>query len=198
MTIATFLSIIITGLFTSNILLVQGVGSTSVAMATKSTNNPYKMGITVFAVLFLSTLIGFVLYNYILVQGNMEFLAILVFMLLIAGISMALDSCLKKYNQQYHSIFGNFLSTTIINSTILFLVQYSLLSNFGNHLGQVLLTSIFSGLGFLLALILLSSIQERLTLAKNDIPKPFKGIPIILISLAIISMAFMGLVGLSF
>jgi len=198
MTAATFVSIIITGLFTSNILFVQGVGSNGIVLSDNKSNNPYKMGVAVLLVLFLSTLIGFVLYNYVLVKAGIEFLSVIVFMVLIAGVSMAITYCLKQYSSKLHTMFGNFLNTTIINSAILFLVPFSIFGTFSDNIGQVLLTSIFTGLGFMLALILLLSVQERLALAKNDIPKALKGIPIVLISLAIISMAFMGLSGLSF
>jgi len=194
---ATFVSILVMGLLSSNILFVQGVGAVSVLGQQKVAKCPYRMGLVVVVVLILSALVCHLLYYGILEKANIQYFAILLYMVVIAGISIALDAIVRKASPKLHKSLGNYLTATIINSLVLYVVSFVVLhSDTNQNLLQALFNALFVGIGFVIALIIMDSIKQKIALA--DTPKHFRGIPILLLSLGIIAMAFFGFKGLAF
>ena len=208
MTFESFVAILVMGVLSGNLLAVGGVGVETVsgatcladghdldkAMSIKQNRNPYKLGLAVTVILCLAALLNFLVYYEVLVPLGFEFLHILVFMIVIAGLVFGLDALLKKCIplQKWAP-----LNALAINSLVLFAVQFVLIpSNMSGKLGTVLLNALFVGLGYLVVLQLVHSIKFKLATA--EVPRAFQGLPILLIALGLVAMAFAGLGGLSF
>ena len=153
------------------------------------------------AVIFVMTLASFItslVYRHLLhftvggTEVNLSFLQVLLFILIIAGLVQLIEIMLQKLSPKLYQALGIYLPLITTNCAVLGAATIIADSNF-----TVLEATVFglcSGIGFALALVLFSSLRERLDLA--EVPKPFQGTPIALITAGILAMAFVGFSGL--
>ncbi len=153
------------------------------------------------AVIFVMTIASFItslVYRHLLhftiggKEYDLSFLQVLLFILIIAGLVQLIEIMLQKLSPKLYQALGIYLPLITTNCAVLGAATINADSNF-----TVLEATIFglcSGVGFALALVLFSSLRERLDLA--EVPKPFQGTPIALITAGILAMAFVGFSGL--
>lgn len=153
------------------------------------------------AVIFVMTIASFItslVYRHLLhftiggKEYDLSFLQVLLFILIIAGLVQLIEIMLQKLSPKLYQALGIYLPLITTNCAVLGAATINADSNF-----TVLEATIFglcSGVGFALALVLFSSLRERLELA--EVPKPFQGTPIALITAGILAMAFVGFSGL--
>ncbi len=153
------------------------------------------------AVIFVMTLASFVtslISTYLLrftVGGksyDLTFLRVLLFILVIAGLVQLIEIALQKLSPALYQALGIYLPLITTNCAVLGAATISF--NEGHTVLQATVFGGFSGVGFALALVLFSSLRERLELASP--PKAFEGTPIALITAGILAMAFVGFSGL--
>ncbi len=185
----SIVSIVIAGLITNNIVLVQSWGMCPYLGVSKKTNSAVGMGLAVTFVITLSSIICWLLYNYMLVPLKLEYLQTIVFILIIAVLVQIIDIVLKKFSPSLYNALGVYLALITTNCAVLSTANNSINSDFIT----MLVTAITTGLGFLLALILMAGIREKSELSKT--PKIFQGFSIALIIAAIMAMAFQGFSG---
>ena len=149
------------------------------------------------AVIFVMTIASFItslVYRHLLhftINGkeyDLSFLQVLLFILIIAGLVQLIEIMLQKLSPKLYQALGIYLPLITTNCAVLGAATINADSNF-----TVLEATVFglcSGVGFALALVLFSSLRERLDLA--EVPKPFQGTPIALITAGILAMAFVG------
>lgn len=197
MSIAEIISIIIAGIVTDNIVLVNSLGICPFLGVSKKTSSSIGMGMAVTFVLVLSSLVCYVLYYYVLVPLGYAYLQTVVFILIIAVLVQLLDIVLKKLSPSLYNSLGVFLALITTNCAVLFTAN-DIIANPDTYpnLLYAVVRALSVGLGFTLALILMAGIRERMEIAK--IPKYFRGLPIALITAGIMALAFAGLNGLSF
>ena len=147
------------------------------------------------AVIFVITLASFVaglLYEFILVPLNITFLKTIVFILVIAALVQFVELFLKKYMKSLYQALGVFLPLITTNCAVLGVAITNV------NLEYDLLTSVVNGfatsVGFAIAIIILAGIREKMEY--NDIPKPFQGMPIVLVTAGLMAIAFCGFAGL--
>ncbi len=159
------------------------------------------------AVIFVMTIASFVtavLYKLLLsaelviagVNVNLGFTKILLFIVVIASLVQIIEILLKKFSPSLYAALGIYLPLITTNCAVLGAAELNASANGGLGRG-ILESTVFgfsTGIGFGLALILFSSLRERLELSR--IPKPFQGVAIALITAGILAMAFMGFSGL--
>lgn len=193
----SLVSIIILSVFTNNIVFNQTLGICPYLGVSKKTDTAAGMGLAVTLVLTICYLILYLLYQFVMVPLNMEYLSNMVFILVIAAMVQLLEILLKKFIPVLSKSMGIYLPLITTNCAILGTLLIVVNSDYlvKNGFVQGLFTTVFVGIGFLLALVLMSGIRERLT---QEVPKPFQGLPIALFTAAIIGLAFYGLNGLSF
>lgn len=153
------------------------------------------------AVIFVMTIASFItslVYRHLLhftiggKEYDLSFLQVLLFILIIAGLVQLIEIMLQKLSPKLYQALGIYLPLITTNCAVLGAATINADSNF-----TVLEATVFglcSGVGFALALVLFSSLRERLDLA--EVPKPFQGTPIALITAGILAMAFVGFSGL--
>ncbi len=150
------------------------------------------MSITFTAVMVISSALSWIVFKYIMIPFQLEFLKIIVFIGVIAAFVQSADTIMKKVSPAMYHKLGIYLALITTNCIILAVPLinagegYSFIESMAFGLG--------SGLGFALALVIMASIREKLELA--DIPAPFKGMPISFIVAGLIALAFTGFSGL--
>ena len=205
---ASLVGIMLAAFITNNIVLDKSIGICPFLGVSKKTSSAVGMGIAVTFVLVVSSLITYAVYNYLLfnplliaknANWDLSYLKIIVFILVIAALVQTIEIILKKFSPTLYNAMGIYLPLITTNCAVMYTANFviTLRSAAGNpDFLQVFVHSLFVGLGFMLALVLMSGIRERLN--KVEIAKPFKGFPIALLAAGIMSMAFIGLGGISF
>lgn len=150
------------------------------------------MSITFTSVMMISAALSWVVFNFIMAPLQIEFLKIIVFIGIIAGLVQASDTIMRKMSPGLYYKLGIYLALISTNCIILAVP----LVNAGEHYTfmQSLAFGLGSGLGFALALIIMASIREKIELA--EVPAPFRGLPIAFIITGLIALAFTGFSGL--
>lgn len=158
----------------------------------KKMNTAVGMSITFTVVMLLSATLSWLAFRLLLLPLQLEFLKIVVFIGIVAGLVQASDTIMRKVAPDLFKKLGIYLALISTNCIILAVPlinadeKYTLLQSLAFALG--------SGLGFALALIIMASIREKLELA--DVPAPFRGMPIAFIVSGLIALAFAGFSGL--
>jgi electron transport complex protein RnfA len=138
-------------------------------------------------------MMSWALYRYLLKPFGLDFLQIVVFIGMVSLSVQAVDTILRKVNPSLFKAFGVYLVLVIANCVIIAVPliladsEYNAFESLGLALG--------SGLGFLLALFLMSSVRERLELA--NVPLTFRGLPIAFVLGGLFALAFLGFSGMT-
>ena len=149
------------------------------------------MGWAVLFVTLLATAVTYPIYNYVLI-GNLEFLQTLIFILVIASLVQLVEFYLKKAAPALYSSMGVYLALITTNCAILAVTIDAI--DEGYTFVQALVHAAGSAFGFMISLLLLAGLRERIDNA--PVPKFLKGTPILFIAAALLSMAFEGFKGL--
>ncbi len=186
--------IIITGALINNVVLNQFLGICSFLGVSKQMKASASLGGAVIFVITIASAVASLLYDYVLAPLGMDFMKTIVFILVIAALVQIVEMFLKKTSPGVYKALGIYLPLITTNCAVLGVA----LTNVQD--GYNFIESVFSGfgtaVGFTIAIVLLASIRSRIR--EEDIPAPLRGAPIVLISAALMSIAFMGFSGLSF
>lgn len=186
------LSILISAMLINNFVFTKYLGLCVFFGTSKRKSTAKGMGVVFTIVMLVSASMSWFFYQYILIPYNLNFLQIVVFIGLVSLTVQAVDTILRKVNPVLFNSFGVFLVLVIANCIII-AVPLILANNNYNYL-ETFMLALGAGGGFLLALYLMSSVRERLEIAK--IPSSFKGLPIAFIVAGQFAMAFLGFSGL--
>ncbi|MFI3287485.1 MAG: electron transport complex subunit RsxA [Rikenellaceae bacterium] len=187
-----YFAIIISAIFVNNIILAQFLGICPFLGVSSKVSTSMGMGAAVTFVMTLSSLVVYLLQQYVLAPFGIEYMQTIVFILVIASLVQMVEIILKKVSPALYSALGVFLPLITTNCAVLgvaiILVQKKM------ALGESVLFAFSSAIGFTLAIVLFAGIREKLEM--NDSPALMRGIPIALITAGILAMAFMGFSGL--
>ena len=150
------------------------------------------MGLAVVFVMMLASFFTYLGYYYILVPLKLTYLDTIMFILVIAALVQFVEMFMKKSLKALYSSLGIYLPLITTNCAVLGVAALNIKS--GYNLLWSVLNGTFGAVGFLLAIVLMAGVRERLE--SSNIPKCFKGFPICLITAGLMSMAFMGFSGL--
>ena len=195
------LLIIISAIFVNNIVLAQFLGICPYLGVSNKLSTASGMAAAVAFVITLATLVTYLLNQYLLVPNQLEFLQTIAFILVIAALVQMVEIVLKKISPALYQALGIFLPLITTNCAVLGVaITVTKEVTFGGvtkmlGLGEALIYAFATSLGYGLAMILFAGLREHLAL--NDVPKAFKGIPIALITVGILAMAFMGFAGIA-
>ena len=188
--------IIISSALISNVVLSRFLGICPFLGVSNKVENAKGMGLAVVAVIFISTFITFLINKTFLeVTGifkiDLTYLQTIVFILVIACLVQLVEMVLKKYIPSLYKSLGVYLPLITTNCAVLGVaLTVSQDPKTYPSIVEALFYAIGTSVGFLIAIVLLASIRERI--ADNDIPESFKGKPIVLVSACLMAMAFYG------
>lgn len=177
-----------------NFVLVQFYGICPFLGVSKKTNTAFGMGMAVTFVMVLAAALTYLVYHFILVPLNVEYLQTLSFILLIAALVQFVEMFVAKTVPALYNSLGIYLPLITTNCAVLGVTLLNIERGY-NFIGSVWY-AFSAALGFTLAICLFAGVRERLETA--DIPKHLQGFPIALITAGLIAMAFLGFQGLSF
>lgn len=183
-----YLYVIVGAVFVNNFVLSQFLGICPFLGVSKKTETALGMGLAVIFVMGISSLITFIVNQYVLIPLKIEYLQTIAFILIIASLVQLVEMVIKKFSPTLYGALGVYLPLITTNCAVLGVALMNVKPIYAYNLGQAFLNGLFSGVGFTLAIVLLAGIRERLQY--SDIPKAFKGFPITLIAAAIMSMSF--------
>ena len=174
----TFLMVIVMAVLVNNFVVVQFLGICPFLGLSKKTSSSIGMGIAVTLVMTITCLVTYPIYTYLLVPFELEYLEIIVFIFVIAALVQMIEKFIKKFSPSLYKAMG------IID-------QGQMLATLGitsMNIGVAVLYGFFAGVGFTVAIVLLSGLRTKVD--HLDIPNSFKGFPITMITASFIAMAF--------
>lgn len=186
------LMIAITCAFVNNVVLSQFMGLCPFLGVSKNINNAAGMGGAVIFVITLSSLITSIIYNLVLVPLNITYLQTIVFILVIAALVQLVEMFLKKQIPALYKSLGVYLPLITTNCAVLGVALTSVQN--GYNILESVIAGCATAVGFTISIVIMAGLRERIEY--NDIPEPFKGMPIVLLTAALMSIAFFGFSGL--
>lgn len=192
MTITDLILMSVNTMLVSNIVFARFLGICPYLGVSRKVETASGMGMAVVFVLTLAATFSWVIQTLILRPANLEFLQTIVFILVIASLVQFVEFFMKKSMPALYRALGIYLPLITTNCAILYVALYVVQFKFS--FVTMLIYSIATGAGYLLAIVIFASVRERIETA--DIPEAFKGLPIALVTAALIGMAFMGFAGL--
>ena len=186
------LAISLGAILTNNFIFSEFLGCCPFLGCSGKLETAAGMGAAVTFVMGLASAICWVIYSYVLVPLELGFLNTLAFILVIASLVQFVEMFLKRFVPTLYSALGIYLPLITTNCAVLGVV----LLNVRNHYSFIesVVYGVTGGIGFLLAIVLFSSVRERIEFA--DYPECFEGFPICLISAGLLALAFMGFSGM--
>ena len=186
------LSILIKSMLVDNVVFIQYLAICPFIGMTSETGKATGMGIATSFVILLATAVTWPLYQFVMIPLGLEFLQTLIFILVIASLVQLVEFYLKKSAPGLYSSMGIYLSLITTNCAVLG-VTINCISK-GYNYGESIVYAFGSALGFLLSMVVMSSVRSRLQTA--DVPKAFKGTPMLYVAAGLLSLAFLGFKGL--
>lgn len=190
--IVAFLLGILNAMLINNVTLSRFYGICPFLGVSKKSSAALGMGAAVVIVILIASLICWPIYYFILVPAGIPFMDTITYILVIASIVQLIEMIIKKYSPSLYKALGVYLPLITTNCAVLGVAQGN--TDQALSFGDSLANAIGTGLGFALVIFVFSTIRYRLDAANT--PKAFKGIPIALITAALMAMAFLGLSGL--
>ena len=186
--------IIVTCALINNVVLNQFLGICSFLGVSKQMKASASLGGAVIFVITVASAVANILYNVFLEPLGIDYMKTIVFILVIAALVQIVEMFLKKTSPAVYKALGIYLPLITTNCAVLGVALTNVQNDY-NFIGSVL-AGFGTGVGYTIAIVLLAGIRSRIN--ESDLPAPLRGAPIVLISAALMSIAFMGFSGLSF
>ena len=190
--ILNLIVIAITSSLVSNVVLSQFLGLCPFLGVSKKVKTASGMGAAVIFVITLSSLVAGLIYKFILTPLHVTYLKTIVFILIIAALVQFVELFLKKFVKPLYEALGVYLPLITTNCAVLGVAINNV--NYGYDILTGVVNGFATASGFSIAIIILAGIREKMEY--NDIPKPFRGMPIVLVTAGLMAIAFCGFAGL--
>ena len=198
-----FFSLFVRSIFVDNMIFAFFLGMCSFLAVSKNVKTSLGLGVAVIFVELITLPVNYLLQTKVLEPMGLEFLSFILFIAVIAGIVQLVEMVVEKFSPSLYNSLGIFLPLIAVNCAImgasLFMQQRigmdpdntQAITSFGDSIAYAL----GSGIGWALAIVCLAAIREKMEY--NDVPKSFRGMPIVLLTACLMAMAFMCFSGLA-
>jgi Na+-transporting NADH:ubiquinone oxidoreductase subunit E len=180
-------------IFTHNIALTYILGMCPFLSLSRNINVATGMAAAVTFVVTLTAAINWPIYHLVLVPTHSELIYYIVFIIVIAASVQLLEMVMERFFPSLQSSFGIFLPLITVNCIVLAVSLFMILRNY--TFLQTIFFSVGSSLGWMLAIVMVAAINEKLELI-GDIPKGYKGTAIVMVIAGIIALSFIGFGGM--
>lgn len=200
------LNLFIKSIFIDNMVFAYFLGMCSYLAVSKTVKTSVGLGIAVTFVLLITVPVNYLLDTYVLKEGalvwllgeeaatiDLSFLSFILFIALIASMTQIVEMVVERFTPALYAQLGIFLPLIAVNCAILGASLFMQQRAFPN-VGLATVYGLGSGLGWMVAIVTLAAIREHLKY--NKIPAPLKGLGITFILVGLMSMAFMGFMGI--
>ena len=203
------LSLFVRSIFVDNMIFAFFLGMCSYLAVSKNVKTALGLGIAVTFVLLITVPVDYLLQTKVLgpdciIEGvDLSFLSFILFIAVIAGMVQLVEMIVERFSPSLYAALGIFLPLIAVNCAImgasLFMQQRIGMdpnsSQYIGGVGDAIVYDLGSGVGWLLAIVALAAIREKM--AYTDVPKPLQGLGITFITVGLMAMAFMCFSGLS-
>ncbi|MBR2370078.1 MAG: NADH:ubiquinone reductase (Na(+)-transporting) subunit E [Paludibacteraceae bacterium] len=193
------LSLFVKSIFVDNMIFAYFLGMCSYLAVSKNVKTALGLGVAVTFVLLITVPINYLLENYVLKAGalmegvDLSFLSFILFIAVIAGIVQLVEMVVERFSPSLYASLGIFLPLIAVNCAImgasLFMQQRAFV-----NVGEATVYALGSGIGWLIAIVALAAIREKMEY--SNVPKPLRGLGITFITTGLLAMAFMCFSGL--
>lgn len=187
------ITIIISMILVNNYVLAQFLGICPFIGVSKKLDSAIGMGGAVIFVMVLATAVTWPIQQ-ILDKFEIGYMQTVIFILVIAALVQLIEMMLKKYMVGLYKALGVYLPLITTNCAVLGVCIANI--DAGYNFGESIANSFGAAVGFTLALIMFAAVREKKLVHDEGVPVPFRGVPIVLMSSAILSLSFMGFSGL--
>ncbi|MBU0687018.1 MAG: electron transport complex subunit RsxA [Candidatus Margulisbacteria bacterium] len=184
--------IIISSVLVNNFILIRFLGICPFIGVSSQVDASLGMGLAVVFVMTMASLVTWIIQTFILTPFGLGFLQTIAFILIVASLVQLTEIVINKVSPTLKQSLGIYLPLITTNCAILGVAILNIRANY--TFIQAVVNGFGSGIGFTLALLLMAGIRERLDL--SPVPKALKGAPITFITAALMSIAFLGFIGL--
>lgn len=191
-TIKDLLVILIGSSLVSNVVLSQFLGLCPFLGVSKKVDTAVGMGGAVVFVITLASAVAAAIYKFILVPLDITYLQTIVFILVIAALVQFVEMFLKKYVQGLYQALGVYLPLITTNCAVLGIALKNVTK--GYNILEGVINGFGTAVGFTIAIVIMAGIREKIEY--NDISESFQGTPIVLLTAALMSIAFFGFSGI--
>ncbi|MEG1556013.1 MAG: NADH:ubiquinone reductase (Na(+)-transporting) subunit E [Bacteroidales bacterium] len=198
-------SLFIKSIFVNNMIFAYFLGMCSYLAVSKNVKTAFGLGVAVCAVLMITVPINYLIHQYLLKAGalewismkwsniNLSFLSLIVFIAVVASIVQLLEMIIERFSSALYNSLGIFLPLIAVNCAILGASLFMQEKDFPT-IGHSFVYAFGSGIGWLLAIVAFAAIRERIRY--SDIPKPLQGLGIAYITTGLMGLGFMAFLGM--
>ena len=171
----------------NNFILSKFMGLCPFIGVSRNRESAVGMGFAVIFVMSITSVLTWVIYHGILAPLGIEFLKTIVFILVIASLVQLVELVIRKFSPALYKALGIYLPLITTNCAVLGIAIIAVDENYGAL--ESLMAGMSGGIGFLMVLIIMSFLREKLSLEK--VPEPFKGVPVAFVTAGAMALAFM-------
>ena len=193
------LSLFVKSIFVDNMIFAYFLGMCSYLAVSKNVKTAFGLGIAVIFVLLITVPVNYLLENYVLKADalmpgvDLSFLSFILFIAIIAAIVQLVEMVVERFSPSLYASLGIFLPLIAVNCAIMGASLFMQQREFIN-VGEATVYALGSGIGWLIAIVCLAAIREKM--AFSDVPKPLRGLGITFITVGLMALAFMCFSGL--
>ena len=188
----TLLLIAVASAIVNNVVLSQFLGICPFLGVSKKTETAAGMGGAVIFVITIASFVTALIYKFILTPLDIQYLQTIVFILVIAALVQFVEMFLKKSIPSLYESLGVYLPLITTNCAVLGVALNNVTKEY--NILESVVNGFATAVGFFIAIVIMAGIREKIEY--NDIPKPFQGTAIVLITACLMSIAFMGFSGM--
>ena len=192
MTFSAMMLLVVMTILANNVVLSQFLGICSFLGVSQKTETASGMGGALTFVLTLASFVCGVLYHLVLVPFHLEYLRTIVFILIVAALVQFVEMFLKKYMRSLYEALGIYLPLITTNCAVLGVALLNVQKDYSILTGTIY--GLATAIGYWIAIVIMAFLREKMS--DTDIPRPFRGFPIVMITAALMSIAFFGFAGI--
>ena len=189
----SYFAIIIGAIFVNNVVLAQFLGICPFLGVSSKVETSLGMGAAVTFVMAIAAVVAWLIQTYVLVPLDIVYMQTIVFILVIAALVQMVEIMLKKLSPSLYQALGIFLPLIAVNCAIMGASLFMQQRNYGSVL-EATTFGLGSGIGWMLAIVCIAAIREKLRY--SDIPAPLRGIGITFIVTGLMAISFMSFLGI--
>ena len=191
-TLSHLLLIAVAYAIVNNVVLSQFLGICPFLGVSKNTKTAAGMGGAVIFVITIATFVTQLIYRFILLPLDLSYLQTIVFILVIAALVQFVEMFLKKKMPPLYQSLGVYLPLITTNCAVLGIALTNVQNSY--NLIESFVSGLCTAIGFTIAIVIMAGVRERTE--DNDVPESFKGMPIVLLTAGLMSIAFFGFSGI--
>ncbi len=183
----SYVGIIITFVLINNFILTQFLGLCPFIGVSRNMDSAVGMGFAVIFVMSIASIVTWAIYNLILIPLSLEFLQTITFILVIAALVQLVELVIQKTSPPLYKALGIYLPLITTNCAVLGIALIAVRNNYAAL--ESFVAGFAAGAGFLLAIVVMAGIREKLD--TEWVPKPLRGVPIAFVTAGLMALAFM-------